>query len=788
MKIRKFLFLIFSLCPIICLFSGCFGQQKEAYISGVNLNVKFDNSGCEDLDIEVGYRLEFVDNKYCEPYSSEDSYYGATPKTISGNMHLNTLCFEDLETAKNGYELKDMIIYFDINNYSEYPISLSMEATNDLSTAPFTIDCEQIAYIQEKDSVLDVKTQTAALRVRYKNDEDIKYVLNHIDLKISFEKLDLIADTEGVFTYTYNAENYTATVSSYTDASNELSVVKVPRKVVNETDGETYVVTELATGLFDENLVIKNIYLPDTTKKIGTAAFWGTKGLESVYMPDGIEEIGRQAFTNSTISGELYMPESLVKFSAIANSHMVYDDYYNYEGVAVFANCFNITKLVFSEGITKFPVQLLYCCSSLETLIVPTTLEEIVGYYYDDIIPRITGTFYGCSSLTELDLYNTSYKHGGYQTAFECTSLINAYLGKEQLNIGYGDFNSCTELVNVVVSNCLEAIDTAAFGSCEKLTTINFPDTLREIHYIAFQSCKKLEEIIIPKSVEFIGDFAFNHCTWAKNTVIKLPASIKQLGGKTYDPENPNRTRIGSHVFYNCATENLVAFEIPVTNQYYMTVDGVLYQKDNGVPTVLIAYPASKKDTVYVMPNTVVDAFELSMSRPYYLREIVLSDSFIIQDAIDDEETRCCLNESWANNFSAMLYTFNGVVKVTCNDTNPNYKSVNGQVYSKDGKILYFTSIFTENDGETLTFEDGVETIFKGAIAGDTNQNNNQNSENMKHPENFLYRYTNIVIPASVKNIDSTMIVSINDHRWNISVDPGNTVFEVNASGKLVQK
>ena len=785
MKIKKVLFLIFMLCPVLFLFVGCFEKPKPTYISGINLNATFDNSTCQDLDVEVGYRLAFIDNKYGNRYTTQDAHYSSTPRDINGNLMLGGLCFEDLETAKHGYELKDMIIYFDINNYSASPVSLSMEVTNEIEGAKFTFDCEQIGYIQEKDINLDVQTQTSAFRVRYDNSEDVSYDLKDVNLKITLTKLEPVSDTEGVFTYAFDDETKTATVESYTDSTNEITDVKIPRTVINELNGEMYVVNVVGKNIFKNNLLIKTVYLPDTIKKIDFNAFLYTTSLETVFMPDGIEYISSQAFGASGIKGDLYLPESLIKFDYIHSQNTSKVDSENYEGSLALGMMPNVERIIISEGVERLPVQCFYQNISLKEVIFPTTLKEIVGYIYSEEEPiRITGTFRGCTSLKTLDLYNTGFSYGGYQTFYGCTALESVYYGKESEYIGYGDFDSCTALESVVLGEKIVYVDVAAFGSCKNLKSINLPNGLKEIRMGAFQACRKLENIEIPSSVEFIANFAFNHCQGATNTTIKLPAGIKQIGGQSYDPENPNQDIIGSHLFYNCATEHVTAFEIDSSNPYYMTVDGVLYRKENGVPTILIAYPASKRDLVYVMPNTVRDAYELSMSRPYYLDEIVLSDSFVIK-TVQTTNTSYYLNGEWANNLSAMLYVYNSVTKVTCNNTNETYKSIDGRVYSMDGKTLYFAPIFTATQGETLTIAEGVETIFHGSVANDNNQSNNLNNDQTFDDENIKYRYSTIVLPSTVINIEGASLSNINKQGWTIIIAEGNTSYKVNASGKI---
>jgi hypothetical protein len=143
-----------------------------------------------------------------------------------------------------------------------------------------------------------------------------------------------------------------------------------------------------------------------------------------------------------------------------------------------------------------------------------------------------------------------------------------------------------------------------------------------------------------------------------------------------------------------------------------MVVDGILYRKDSeGNPSVMLAYPPQKRDSKYEMPNTVVDAFEMSLSRPYYLREIVLSDNFIIRNNTDENVN----NNNWGNNLAIMIYLYSGVTTITCKETNPNYMTYKGAVYSKDGSILYYTPMLSglnvsDETKATLEIKEGATT------------------------------------------------------------------------------
>ena len=140
----------------------------------------------------------------------------------------------------------------------------------------------------------------------------------------------------------------------------------------------------------------------------------------------------------------------------------------------------------------------------------------------------------------------------------------------------YGDFRySVLDDGTVRITDC----ETSA-------ETVVIPDTIdgksvTSIGEGAFQDCASLKSITIPDGVTSIYSYAFRYCTSLKS--ITIPGSA---------------TKISYNVFNGCTS--LTAINVATENQNYVSVNGVLYNKDK---TVLICYPAGKKDKNYKIPD-----------------------------------------------------------------------------------------------------------------------------------------------------------------------------------------
>lgn len=116
----------------------------------------------------------------------------------------------------------------------------------------------------------------------------------------------------------------------------------------------------------------------------------------------------------------------------------------------------------------------------------------------------------------------------------------------------------------------------------EKIKSIIIEDGITEISSSTFENCTNLETVTIADSVSYLGGYAFANCT--KLTSVTLP---KNLVSYTW-------------VFVDCTS--LTDVTISEDNEYFKTVDGVLYNKKM---TELYLYPSAKAGKSFTIPATV---------------------------------------------------------------------------------------------------------------------------------------------------------------------------------------
>ena len=146
------------------------------------------------------------------------------------------------------------------------------------------------------------------------------------------------------------------------------------------------------------------------------------------------------------------------------------------------------------------------------------------------------------------------------------------------------DYNGRAEKVDIpekINGKSVTSIGNGAFKDCTSLISITIPDSVTSICNYAFSGCKSLTSITIPGSVTKISYNVFNGCT------------------------------------------SLTAINVATENQNYVSMNGVLYNKDT---TVLICYPAGKKDKNYKIPDGVTSIGSFAFSGCASLTSVTIPD------------------------------------------------------------------------------------------------------------------------------------------------------------------
>lgn len=314
--------------------------------------------------------------------------------------------------------------------------------------------------------------------------------------------------------------------------------------------------------------------------------------------------------------------------------------------------------------------------------------------------------------------------------AFYNKFITSVYIPDGITGIDDYAFYNCQVLKDVRVPDSLEYIGASVFSACDSLeyciegnacylgnnnnpylilvkakswsiASCKINVNTRFIHNSAFFNCNNLSSITIPDGVESIGSSAFSYCERIES--IFIPKSV---------------SNIGECVFHECT--NLKAISVDADNRNYQSVNDVLYTKDG---SKLLRFPQKKDTASFDIPEGVTEICMSSFQGNNYLAGVTVPDSVQIIGNGAFERCRGLKSvvigsgvktvEDWAFSDCQSLES------ISVSEDNQEYKSVDGNLYSKDGTSIVNYAIGKKDT--SFDIPDGVIYVENSAFEYCTN-------------------------------------------------------------------
>ena len=369
---------------------------------------------------------------------------------------------------------------------------------------------------------------------------------------------------------------------------------------------------------------------------------------------------------------------------------------------AIYAND-NIISVSIPEGVESIGSFNFYSCRYLESIVIPESLTTVGSFAFSECIGLKTvyykGTGADWSSIMFLGISEqleaaTRYYYSA--TAPIVKGNFWHYIDNSPVAWPEYDESQSDRMFEFTLSQDGTYYVITGINNTD-ITSITIPTSydghpVKEIADYAFIDCLALESVTIPDSITFIHSYAFVGCDMLRDI--------------TVDENNVN----------------------------YKSVDGNLYSKDE---KVLVQYARAKSDTVFTIPTNVTTIGDGAFSAATSLVRINI--------------------HSGVTTIGLLAFSdCSALQAISVDGANANYKSIDGNLYSKDGKKLIQYAIGKEETG--FVIPTNVTIVGEGAFMGATKLNSITIpvgvTKILKDAFSRCGSLTSIVIPDTVTDIE----------------------------------
>lgn len=376
----------------------------------------------------------------------------------------------------------------------------------------------------------------------------------------------------------------------------------------------------------------QSIVFPARLVSIGENAFQGQVYLKSISFKTGsqLTSIGKLAFAYTYALESLALPDSLVTIGDYA-----FASYWNgHKATLRDESAVTLTKADFA---------------SMASLTIPAKVTTIGQYaFYNRGIGLETLTFNGTADNADLSIREYSFAiHSNYTQFMGVdgnTKLTSVTFPANLVSVGGLFLNGA---ITSVTCQYL-GFSTIDLSNCARLTTLG--DN--------FMAGTTLTEVSIPASVTTIGNYVFANKITDNVNIVKT----MQLSGKITLPAG--LISLGTNF---CVGAGVTEFEIASSNEKYMTVDGVLFNKAG---TTLINYPFGKEGTSYKVPDGCTTIANGALKSNEKLTSIDFNDVTTVEGTYGLGNLKITsLNHSFASLGNFTFYNCAALTDVTINIT-----------------------------------------------------------------------------------------------------------------------
>ena len=458
---------------------------------------------------------------------------------------------------------------------------------------------------------------------------------------------------------TVNAEEY----GDYEYEINEDDTVTITRyngteknvTIPSQIDGKQ--VTVIGRFAFENSRQsLQSVVIPSGVVRINERAFQYCEKLQTVTLPEGLKVLEDAVFEFCYMLKEINLPSTLEE-----------------AGTYQFQHDRSLSSVTLSPKMTRIADCMFQDCNSLEEITIPDNIESIGNY-----------AFNYCRNLKKVNFgANTKLRYIGQ--SFQYTAMESFTLPESVEETNGWTFYGNYHLKSFTFNSKMTVIPDGFLGGCISLENIVIPDNIQEIYNKAFADCTSLKTVTIGSGVRNINWEAFKNCT--SLTDVYFGSALEHIGDNAF-------AGCSSLVNFHNIPENHITFDYYVfeTSKWYA-------EKPNGAVyfgNVLYNYKGkiAQNETV-VIPEGTVSFNKNIFGENKNLKSVTIPASMGQFD------------------FHYLFDSSENLETITVAENHPNYKSIDGIVYNKEGTEMIYCP---RGKAGALVIPEGVEYINGDAL------------------------------------------------------------------------
>ena len=507
---------------------------------------------------------------------------------------------------------------------------------------------------------------------------------------------------------------------------------------------------------FENCSSLTSITIPPKVTDIGSWAFSGCSSLTSVTIPQSVTTIYQSQFdycreltTINVESGNMFY-DSRDNCNAIIEKasntlisgckNTIIPNSVTCIGEGAFRGCSGLTSVTIPNSVTSIGLGAFYGCS-LTSVTIPKSVTSIVY------------AFQGCNSLSSIKVESGNHY---YDSRDNCNAIIetssntlmtgckNTIIPNSVTSIGDNAFEGCNNLTNLTIPNSVTSIGSLAFFNCSSLTSVTIPNTVTSIGMMSFDGCNRL----ISVSVDIKNPLAIKDKTFSNrsNATLYVPSDCAEAyraaeywkefknivevdGGDESGLKDgdtfTSKTVEGVEMTFKVISTSEKTCQVGTGNAISIDMDYsgsiTIPETVNGCKVTTVAFEAfsSSRISSVIIGNNVSKIDQNAFVSCQRLISVTFpnNDGFSLgyhpfQNCTSLETITLPKNLTSMDNNPFMGCS--SLTSIGVEEDNPNFKSVDGVVYSKDTKAIY--AYPCNRQSTVYEIIDGTQVIGNGAF------------------------------------------------------------------------